>query len=291
MTAVTILAIGLLGAGVAAAFSLSGKEGDVIDPAKEQRWLVNAVAHRPRLAAFVRRRLNRAEAGGLFLTVGFSILLALATFAGWVFDTLDQERGFAQFDQAVAEFGATIGPATARLLFWLTQLGGTAFVVAFGTGLAAYGWWKHRNRHIVFFVFAVVAGQSLVNNALKLLIERERPNISPFAEWVGSSFPSGHSAAAAATFGAAALVLSLGGDRRTRALWAAAATLVALTVAATRALLGVHWLTDVLAGLAVGWAWFTVCAVAFGGRFMTFGEPKDEIDMQVDTGSMQEGRP
>ena len=36
-------------------------------------------------------------------------------------------------------------------------------------------------------------------------------------------------------------------------------------------LLDVHWLSDVIAGLALGWAWFAVCSVAFGGRILRFG--------------------
>ena len=36
-------------------------------------------------------------------------------------------------------------------------------------------------------------------------------------------------------------------------------------------LLDVHWLTDVIGGLALGWAWFALCSVAFGGRLLRFG--------------------
>ena len=42
-------------------------------------------------------------------------------------------------------------------------------------------------------------------------------------------------------------------------------------IAATRVLLDVHWLSDVVAGLALGWAWFAACAIAFGGRLLRFG--------------------
>lgn len=282
MTALIILTVGIISALVAGAVSLGRGEADPIDPTAEKRRLIRTVADHPRLAAFVQRRLDRTHAGGLLLTVGFVVVLALATFAGWIFDTLEETRGFAEFDQSVAEFGAShVSPASARVLNAITDLGGTGFIVAFSLALALYGWWRHRNRHIAYFVVAVVAGQALVTNGLKWIIERDRPALDQLTGWGGSSFPSGHSAAAAATFAAAALVLSIGRNRRSRAVLAAIAALLASMVGATRALLGVHWLTDVLAGLAVGWAWFTVCAVAFGGRFMVFGEPKDEIDIEA----------
>ena len=46
---------------------------------------------------------------------------------------------------------------------------------------------------------------------------------------------------------------------------------LAVAIAASRVLLDVHWLSDVVAGLALGWAWFAACAIAFGGRSLRLG--------------------
>jgi hypothetical protein len=58
---------------------------------------------------------------------------------------------------------------------------------------------------------------------------------------------------------------------------AVGAAVIAGLVAASRALLGVHWVTDVVAGLVVGWTWFLLAAVIFGGRLLRFGGPFEEV--------------
>jgi undecaprenyl-diphosphatase len=70
---------------------------------------------------------------------------------------------------------------------------------------------------------------------------------------------------AAAFFAAAALVLSRGHARHVAAALGGSAVAIAVAVAASRVFLDVHWVSDVVAGLALGWAWFAFCAIAFGG--------------------------
>jgi membrane-associated phospholipid phosphatase len=40
----------------------------------------------------------------------------------------------------------------------------------------------------------------------------------------------------------------------------------------------VHWFSDVLGGLALGWAWFALCSIAFGGRLLSFGAPAAQAE-------------
>jgi undecaprenyl-diphosphatase len=103
---------------------------------------------------------------------------------------------------------------------------------------------------------------------VKDIVERVRPTLNPAAATLGPSFPSGHSATAAAFYAAAALVIGRTLRPSARQLVIAAAVGIAVAVAASRVLLDLHWLSDVIGGLALGWAWFALCAVVFGGRLL-----------------------
>ena len=108
-----------------------------------------------------------------------------------------------------------------------------------------------------------------------------RPDLNPIAETLGPSFPSGHSATAAAFWAAAALVLGRGRPRLTRALLAGGAVGITVAVAGSRVLLDVHWLSDVIAGVALGWGWFAACSIAFGGRVLRFGAAAERAGEQA----------
>lgn len=277
-TGLLVFLIGLAAAVLTAVISISRTDLDPIEPQLEERWLVRLLSGSPRLAHFVRHRLDRRTAGGLFLTVGFLVVFVLSVFVASTFDMVAGEFGLAEFDLRIAEFGAAhVGTAATEIQALFTHLGGNTVITVVTVATAGWGWWRYGDPQVALFMIVVVLGQAALTAGLKWAVARDRPDLEQLAPWSGSSFPSGHTTAAAATYAAVALVLTLRSSWKARGIAAGAASFLAIGVAATRALLGVHWFTDVLAGLAVGYGWFLVCAVVFGGRIMRFGEPVDEV--------------
>lgn len=248
---------------------------DPIDPVEEERWLLRWLGTHPRWGRAA-RSIDQRVAGGLMLMIGLASVLGGALVVGAIYDMVERGSGIARWDRSVAGWGSEHATGwSTNLLDVLTDLGGSAYVAVIAIVIAAIDYRRFRNPNVPVFLAVVLVGISLLNNALKLIVDRERPDVVHLVETSSSSFPSGHSATAAAAWCAFALVVSRHESRRVRAVAAAAAACVTFSVAASRALLGVHWLTDVIAGVTVGWVWFLLAALAFGGRLQRLGEPVD----------------
>jgi membrane-associated phospholipid phosphatase len=220
----------------------------------------------------LRARMDPEVATGLALTAAAAVVVAGAVVVGTLALLVRGNDALRRVDAAATRWGGDHAtPWSDRAIDLVTQLGETWFVVIAGLVVAAIAWRRGSRRLAVPFLIAVVAGDKLLTTAVKELVDRARPTLNPIAETLGPSFPSGHSSTAAAFFAAAALVLGAGRGAAARAALAGGAVGLAVAVACSRVLLGVHWLSDVVAGLALGWAWFAVCAIAFGGRMLTFG--------------------
>ena len=162
-------------------------------------------------------------------------------------------------------------PFTTDVLDVFTDLGRPGTIVVLAVILGIVETVRTRSRWVVPFLVIVVGGNGILTTTIKHVADRVRPALNPIAETLGPSFPSGHSSWSAAFFAAAALLLARHHGRHARIALSGLAAGLAVAIAASRVLLDVHWLTDVIAGLALGWAWFAVCAIAFGGRLLRFG--------------------
>ncbi|MET0910655.1 MAG: phosphatase PAP2 family protein [Ilumatobacteraceae bacterium] len=243
-----------------------------LQPEAAEHWILVHTAKHRRLNRLL-RSADRRVFGGVAVVVCLVAVLIAAVTVGWILDTVESNRGFARWDSTVADWGAAHSSSlSTRVLRTVTHLGDTIVVVVAMGLVAAFDFRRFRNAGVIGFMVTVALGVNVLNNSLKWLVERERPGVAHLIGSAGSSFPSGHSAMAAAGWAAIALVLGRTWPHRRRQL-AAGAVVIALTVATSRALLGVHWLTDVIAGVIVGWAWFFVVAVIFGGRLQRFGDP------------------
>lgn len=256
---------------------------DLLDTAVEERAVRQSILAHPKLSRFLRERMDRKTAGGFLLTASFLVMFVVALFVGALLSLIDNNNWLAEADGWVAGWGSHHSSSdTVDVLRWATHLGGTPFVVAALTTVAVVDYARRRSLEVFAFVAAVGLGQLALSNVLKVLVSRDRPSVLRLVAAHGYSFPSGHTVAASATFSAIALVLGRDRHRRTRTALGACATLIAVSVAATRALLGVHWLTDVLAGLAIGWGWFTIVAIMFGGRAQRLGDPVSDDPQGID---------
>jgi len=125
-------------------------------------------------------------------------------------------------------------------------------LVAFVTARLVFKKWREP-----LFVACAVAGEVAIFVATTLLVHRARPNVPHLDKAPPtSSFPSGHTAASVALWGAiAVLVVRYAAHVAWRRVAIAAAVLIPIIVACSRLYRGMHFPTDVLGGALLGFAW------------------------------------
>jgi membrane-associated phospholipid phosphatase len=215
------------------------------------------------------RRLDPSVTTGFLLTVALGVTLLGGLMLGTLAILVRRVAAIQHVDNSVAGWGYDHrSSASTDGLQAITNLGSMRIVVGLALVLVIVDAIRDRNRWSFLFLLAVLVGMEAIMLGTKGLVGRLRPTLNPDAATLGPSFPSGHSATAAAFYAAAALILARALRRPLRQLVIAAAVAIAVAVAASRVLLDLHWFSDVIGGLSLGWAWFALCAVVFGGRLL-----------------------
>jgi undecaprenyl-diphosphatase len=197
---------------------------------------------------------------GIFLVVG-AVIAVLGTLAfAELGDVVRQGRTQA-FDTAVLRWiGERHTPFLTTIMNEITPLG-TGVVVLMIVGVTAAFLWRTEHKHSARLLLAATAGSILLNNVLKLYFDRPRPEVfEQLTHSASSSFPSGHAMSATVVYGTVGYLLA----RLQKSAWARTITLLfsitmIVAICFTRLYLGVHYPSDVLAGIVVGLAWSGFC--------------------------------
>ena len=131
----------------------------------------------------------------------------------------------------------------------LTQLGGRNFLSLMALGALIFI--KDKEIRIVIPLNLALSG--LVHQFFKILIHRPRPSEFALIIQAGYSFPSGHSLSSMAIYGFLIyLIYHRVEDQRKRRLLIGLLSLLIVLIGLSRVYLGVHYISDVLAGFSLG---------------------------------------
>jgi membrane-associated phospholipid phosphatase len=213
--------------------------------------------------AAVLGRLGRWSLANLALVltvgVGLGLVWAFAEVSAEVYENVVDRDGISVIDQPVLDWSVGMRtPESSRLVTDFTDLGGTVgmplIALLAGVGIAIA--WR---RWTPLVLMAIASAGSLAMTITgKGLAGRARPPqylaVPPFES--SPSFPSGHTLNATVVLGLTAYLLVIWiRKRRWRAVVIVGLGLLIVAMGLSRVYLGHHWLTDVIAGWAIGLGW------------------------------------
>jgi undecaprenyl-diphosphatase len=214
----------------------------------------------------LRRRLDPDARFGLRLTLLAIALLLVAVPFGLLLEQVTGHGPLTRVDTSAANHlhqWVRRSPGFVSFLKVVTTLGSSWWLTIV---VAAASWFLLRagRRRAALFLVATSITDGLLIRLVKALVSRPRPSLLlPVATATGKSFPSGHAMGATAVYGAVLIVFADRLSRRARRLAVAGWLVLVVSVAFTRLALGVHYITDVLAGFVLGCAWLALATAAF----------------------------
>lgn len=206
------------------------------------------------------RRLTAAEYLVVHLVLGLALAFAALGFVRLA-EAVTGQALIVQVDMAVANaLHEAATPGGIAFLSFYTFLGGGTALTVLALAVAAV-LLVRRERVLAIGWIIASAGGAALNGGLKALFERPRPSFAePIHVTGGWSFPSGHAMGTFIIIGMLSYIIFIHVRSRGLRLLLVAATMVWVTLMGfSRMYLGVHYLSDVIAGFAAGTVWLAGC--------------------------------
>jgi undecaprenyl-diphosphatase len=198
-----------------------------------------------------------------------TVSLAALAFGAWALGVVIQDvvarDDLARLDHPVLSFFLDHRqPWLTTAMRWLTDLGAAGVLIPVVVVVGGTIFWRTRDWRPGALLAGAYGGAAGLSTAVKHLVGRPRPPVVDALSHAGGfAFPSGHATHAAAVYVVLGAVAAAGLQRRgakTAAL--IGASVVVAAVGISRLYLGVHWLTDVVAGWLIGSLWALLLLVA-----------------------------
>ena len=220
----------------------------------------------------VQRVVHHASKFRDYLPVAL-IVIAGALLAAWAGD------GFLELAEQLHSKNSAMQRLDARVHDWavakryisattffetMTKIGGPAGVAAIAIVITIALLITRRFRWAIYFAFTI-GGGGLIDSELKRFFARARPGVAEMLRHAsGYSFPSGHAMGSTVLFASLSYlaIRTLPRWRWKSAAMALGATFIVF-VSLSRVYLGVHWISDVGAGITAGLLWTTMTTVAY----------------------------
>jgi undecaprenyl-diphosphatase len=187
------------------------------------------------------------------LALGLAVFVLLGWGGGELWTSVVGSVDLSAVRDVAAQRTATLTDV-ARVITWA----GSAFLLVPLALIACLAFARAGLRREALAVALSLGGAMLISDWVKLLVSRPRPPVQHLQAVTGSSFPSGHATQASAFWFSLVLAMpAAGASPKLTRVAGGLALLIVLAVAASRVYLGVHYPSDVVAGLLLGTVWAT----------------------------------
>ena len=180
-----------------------------------------------------------AVAAALFLLMAFQVI----TTGGSVLDA-----------SVYSAVSGLISPVMTKIVTVITHMGSQPVLISLCL-VSCLLIWKAWGWKLMTVNGASLLLASLCNKLIKELVQRPRPELEQLVAQGGYSFPSGHSLSSMAFYGMLAIILLARLRGKKKYGIAALLGLLILLIGLSRIYVGVHFASDVLAGLCEGFVW------------------------------------